>query len=79
MDSLENFPYVIMDWPESLVKRIPEMLERAILVKKVIQLLGQGETYEEVLQSIDRDAFKDHQESLETFAFVVGATGKKIS
>jgi hypothetical protein len=79
MESLENFPYVIMDWPRSLVKKIPEMLDRSILVKKVIELLGQGSTYEEVLGSVDREKFKQHEESLEKFAFVVGATGKKVS
>lgn len=78
MESIENFPYLVMDWPQKLIEKLPEILERSVSIKRVVKIYGQGATYEEVIASINPDEFKPEQVSTETYAFQVGASGKKL-
>ena len=40
MDSLVHYPFLLMDWPQKLIDKLPEIMKRTVLIKRVIKLYG---------------------------------------
>jgi tRNA G10 N-methylase Trm11 len=75
-DPLIEISYPNIDTDPSIAEKI---INRAVLTKNIIKIISEGNTYEELINNVDKQAFLAEGESLESFRFDIDCRGRVMS
>lgn len=77
---IKKDPLIHIDLPEeNLIESAEKIVKRTVLTKNIIRIFSTGNTYEELLDNVDKELITKEMESSESFKFDVDARGKVMS
>lgn len=75
---LERKYFVMLEIPHDQIHLLQEVVDRSVMVRTFLMLIGQGKTTEDLITKLDMDKFEKETASTESFCFFVTATLRSI-